>query len=440
MRVSVIGSGYVGLVSAVGLAQVGHQVVCMDINEQRVEQLRDGHSPIFEPGLDDMLVNNQRDGRLLFSTSMDEAVEHAELLMIAVGTPAGEDGSADLSHVLAVATAVGERLQRPLLVVVKSTVPVGTCERVRSAIEAQLRQRGVDIPFNVASNPEFLAEGVAINDFMRPHRIIVGVENESSAELLRELYAPFNRNHEKLMVMDVRSSELTKYAANAMLATRISAMNELANVAERLGADIEKVRLGIGSDPRIGYSFIYAGVGYGGSCFPKDVRALRSTAAQSGYQTRILDAVEAVNHDQRHTLFNKLSEHFSGQLEGRRIAVWGLSFKPNTDDIREAPALVLIDRLLAAGALVQAFDPQAAGQVKHKYQGQPALVVHDGPYAASAGADALALVTEWRQFWAPDFTRLKAEMAAPVLLDGRNIWAPDVVRGRGFTYYSIGRP
>jgi UDPglucose 6-dehydrogenase len=331
-------------------------------------------------------------------------------------------------------------MDKPLLVVVKSTVPVGTCLRVRNSIQSQLDARGSDLEFSVASNPEFLAEGVAVRDFMRPDRIVVGVENAGSEALLRELYAPFNRNHEKLLCMDVRSSELTKYAANAMLATRISAMNELSNVAERVGADIEQVRLGIGSDPRIGYSFIYAGAGYGGSCFPKDVRALSHTARQHGYRTRILDAVEQVNDEQRHKLFEKLEHHFDGDLTGRRIAVWGLSFKPNTDDTREAPSLVLIDALLAAGAEVHAFDPEAGEHVTRHYSASPAPVLHDDPYDAARDADALVLVTEWRQFWAPDFERLLREMAAPVLVDGRNIWSPDVVRSRGFTYHSIGRP
>jgi UDPglucose 6-dehydrogenase len=428
------------LVSGAGLAQVGHHVLCMDIDAKRVRRLREGECPIYEPGLGEMLVNNQRDGRLSFTDSLEAAVGHGEIVMIAVGTPADEDGSADLGHVLAVAEGIGRLMDRPLLVAIKSTVPVGTCSRVRDVIQHQLDARGSDMEFSVASNPEFLAEGVAVSDFMRPDRIVVGVENSGSEALLRELYAPFNRNHEKLLCMDVRSSELTKYAANAMLATRISAMNELSNVAERVGADIEHVRLGIGSDPRIGYSFIYAGAGYGGSCFPKDVRALCHTARQHGYETRILDAVERVNDEQRRKLFEKLHRHFDGDLAGRRIAVWGLSFKPNTDDTREAPAVVLIDALLEAGAAVHGFDPKAGAHIAQHYAGGPAPTLHDEPYAAAKHAEALVLVTEWRQFWAPDFDRLLAEMAAPVLVDGRNIWSPPVVRARGFTYYSIGRP
>jgi len=440
MRVSIIGSGYVGLVSGAGLSDVGHQVLCMDIDQERVERLKSGECPIYEPGLEDMLWNNTEAGRLEFTTSMEEAVDHAEILMIAVGTPPDEDGSADLSHVLAVAAEVGRYLMEPLLVVVKSTVPVGTCDRVRQAIQDALDERGEDISFSVASNPEFLAEGVAVSDFMKPDRIVVGVEDEASEQQLRELYAPFNRNHEKLMAMDVHSSELTKYAANAMLATKISFMNELSNIAYKVGADIEKIRHGIGSDPRIGYSFIYAGAGYGGSCFPKDVRALYHTARSYGYEADILRSVEAVNDRQKRKLFEMLDGHFGGDLEGRRIAVWGLSFKPNTDDIREASALVLIDALLEAGATVQANDPEAMDEVAELYEGQERLQLMDDPYEAAEDADALVLVTEWRQYWAPDFARLQDLMAEPVLADGRNIWSPEVVRNRGFTYYSIGRP
>jgi UDPglucose 6-dehydrogenase len=440
MRVSIIGSGYVGLVSGAGFSEVGHHVLCMDIDEARVARLRSGECPIFEPGLEDMLLENVSQRRLEFTGSMEEAVDHAEVLMIAVGTPPGEDGSADLSHVLAVAEAVGQELESPLLVVVKSTVPVGTCDRVRQAIQDALDERNSDLTFSVASNPEFLAEGVAISDFMKPDRIICGVEDEESEHILRELYAPFNRNHEKLMCMDVHSSELTKYAANAMLATKISFMNELSNVSEKVGADIEKVRLGIGSDPRIGYSFIYPGAGYGGSCFPKDVRALCHTAEEFGYRAEILQAVEAVNERQKNKLFEKLDTHFGGDLEDRTIAVWGLAFKPNTDDIREASALVLIDALLDAGARVHAHDPKAMEETERLYGGQDRLLLFEDPYEAAERADALVLVTEWRHFWAPDFDRLYQDMNERVLFDGRNIWSPEVVRNRGFIYYSIGRP
>jgi UDPglucose 6-dehydrogenase len=386
MRVSIVGSGYVGLVSGAGLSDVGHHVVCMDIDEARVESLRQGRMPIYEPGLEQMVRRNADEGRLEFTTSMEQAVGHAEVLFIAVGTPPDEDGSADLSHVLAVASAVGEHMSAPLLVVVKSTVPVGTCEQVRSTIAERLAQRSAELQFSVASNPEFLKEGAAIADFMKPDRIVVGVDNEGAEDLLRELYAPFNRNHEKLLCMDVRSSELTKYAANAMLATKISLMNELSNLAARVGADIEHVRTGIGSDPRIGYAFIYPGVGYGGSCFPKDVRALERTAGAHGYEAELLRAVEAVNHRQKQLPFRLLERHFDGDLEDRTIALWGLSFKPNTDDMREAPSLVLIESLLAAGARVRAHDPQAGGEALRLLEGRDGFELVADPYdAASTG-------------------------------------------------------
>jgi UDPglucose 6-dehydrogenase len=412
----------------------------MDINEQRIENLRNGVVPIFEPGLEEMVRENSRQGRLKFTASMVEALDHAQVLFIAVGTPPDEDGSADLSHVLAVAKAVGQHMDKPLLVAVKSTVPVGTCEKVSACIAQELEGRGVDIDFTVASNPEFLKEGAAISDFMKPDRIIVGVENEAAEALLRELYAPFNRNHEKLLCMDVRSSELTKYAANAMLATRISLMNELSNVAERVGADIEHVRNGIGSDPRIGFSFIYPGAGYGGSCFPKDVRALENTARQHGYDAELLRAVEAVNNRQKHKPFELLSRHFKGQMAGLKVAVWGLSFKPNTDDIREASSLNLIEACLAAGSGVRAHDPEANDEVGQLFAGQTGFETFDDPYEAAGGADALVLMTEWKLYWAPDFDRLLETMNQAVIVDGRNIWSPEVVRRRGITYYAIGRP
>jgi UDPglucose 6-dehydrogenase len=440
MRISIVGSGYVGLVSGAGLSEVGHHVLCMDINEERIERLRQGIVPIFEPGLESMLKENAEQGRIDFTTSLAAAVEHADILLIAVGTPPGEDGSADLSHVLAVAAGVGRCMQSPLLVVVKSTVPVGTCEKVRDAIDAELRRSGKNITFHVASNPEFLKEGAAIADFMKPDRIVIGTDNEEAENLLRELYAPFNRNHEKLLCMDVRSSELTKYAANAMLATKISLMNELSNVAERVGADIEHVRVGIGSDPRIGYSFIYPGVGYGGSCFPKDVRALEHTASQHGYEAELLRAVEAVNSRQKDRPFAILHGHFGADLSSARIAIWGLAFKPNTDDIREAPSIKLIDALLRHGAAVVAHDPEAGEAAAKLFTGRPGFSVTEDPYSAAEGADALALITEWKLYWAPDFARLRDSMKQPVIVDGRNIWSPRVVRRRGFTYYSIGRP
>jgi len=440
MRVSIAGSGYVGLVSGAGLSDVGHHVVCMDIDEARVEGLKNGVVPIFEPGLKKMLRSNSSQGRLEFTSSIARAVEHAEILFIAVGTPPGEDGSADLSHVLAVAAAVGEQLEKPLLIVVKSTVPVGTCAQVRDTIAEKLNERGIEVSFSVASNPEFLKEGAAISDFMKPDRIVVGVDNEGAESLLRELYAPFNRNHQKLLCMDVRSSELTKYAANAMLATKISLMNELSNIAAQVGADIEHVRNGIGSDPRIGYSFIYPGAGYGGSCFPKDVRALEHTARSNGYEAELLKAVEAVNKRQKHRPFEILSAHFGGKLDGLKVAVWGLSFKPNTDDMREAPSLDLIDALLSSGASVRAHDPEAAGEANTIFAGRAGFETVTDAYEATLDADALVLITEWKLYWAPDFERLKQDMKQAVIIDGRNIWSPEVVRRRGITYYAIGRP
>ena len=440
MRVSIAGSGYVGLVSGAGLSDVGHHVICMDIDEARVEGLRNGIVPIFEPGLENMLKRNSSQGRLEFTTSIAKAVQHAEVMFIAVGTPPGEDGSADLSHVLAVAAAVGQHIENPLLVVVKSTVPVGTCEKVRASIDAELARRGVSVRFSVASNPEFLKEGAAISDFMKPDRIVVGVDNEEAESLLRELYAPFNRNHQKLLCMDVRSSELTKYAANAMLATKISLMNELSNVAAHVGADIEHVRNGIGSDPRIGYSFIYPGAGYGGSCFPKDVRALERTANESGYTAELLQAVESVNNRQKNKLFEIFNNHFESKISGLTVALWGLSFKPNTDDMREAPSINLVDSVLSAGGAVRAHDPEAAAEAERLFEGRAGFRTLNDPYEAATGADALILITEWKLYWAPDFDRLASEMKQPVIIDGRNIWSPEVVRRRGITYYSIGRP
>jgi UDPglucose 6-dehydrogenase len=440
MKISIIGSGYVGLVSGAGLAEAGHSVLCMDVDETRIENLRKGKSPIYEPGLDEMLVNNSERGLLGFTTSMEKAVEHADAMLIAVGTPPSEDGSADLGHVLSVAASVGEFLAKRLLVIVKSTVPVGTCDRVRAAIQQELDFREERTTFSVASNPEFLAEGGAIKDFMHPNRIVCGVENEFSEDLLREMYAPFNRNHEKMLFMDVHSSELTKYSANAMLATKISLMNELANIAERVGADIEHVRQGIGSDPRIGYAFIYAGPGYGGSCFPKDVRALSHTAKEYGFEAKILDAVEHVNTHQKTHLFEMLKRAFNGELSGKCIAVWGLSFKPNTDDMREAPSRVLIDALLEAGACIRAHDPEAMDVALQIYGDNEDFSVHDDQYDAATGADALVLVTEWKLYWIPDYERLAANMRQKILLDGRNIWPQETALKLGFSCHAIGRP
>lgn len=440
MKISIIGSGYVGLVSGAGFAEAGHNVICMDVDAERIAKLREGHSLIYEPGLDDMLAANTERGHLAFTTSMEEALNHATALLIAVGTPPFEDGSADLGHVLSVARSIGELLSGPLLVVVKSTVPVGTCDQVRAEIQKQLDIRGEDISFSVASNPEFLAEGGAIKDFMQPNRIVCGVENEYSEELLRDIYAPFNRNHEKMLFMDVHSSELTKYSANAMLATKISLMNELANIAERVGADIEHVRQGIGSDPRIGYSFIYPGPGYGGSCFQKDVRALSHTASDHGFEAKILNAVEDVNAHQKTRLFDMLEKHFKDGLSGRCIAVWGLAFKPNTDDMREAPSRVLIDALLNAGASVRAHDPEAMDEATRLYGGREGFSIYKDQYDATIGADALVLVTEWKLYWVPDYEKLAEVMQQKVLVDGRNIWPQDSAMKHGFTCHAIGRP
>lgn len=440
MKISIIGSGYVGLVSGAGLAEAGHDVMCMDVDKARIEQLRQGRSPIYEPGLDGLLEDNIERGHLAFTSSIEKAVDHARAIMIAVGTPPSEDGSADLRHVLTVARDIGASLSKPMLVVVKSTVPVGTCDRVREEIRKQLEAHGKDVEFSVASNPEFLAEGTAIKHFMNPDRIICGVENAESERLLREMYAPFNRNHEKMLFMDLRSSELTKYSANAMLATRISLMNELANIAERVGADIENVRQGIGSDPRIGYSFIYAGPGYGGSCFPKDVRALSHTAREHGFEAQILDAVEDVNNRQKSRLFEILNKQFNRDLVGRCIAVWGLSFKPGTDDMREAPSRVLIDALLEAGATVRAHDPEAGKEAMLDYASEVAFSLCEDQYEAAAGAEALVLVTEWKPYWIPDYEKLAALMMQKVLVDGRNIWPQEPALELGFTCHAIGRP
>jgi len=440
MRISVIGSGYAGLVSGVGLSDAGHNVLCMDINADRIAALRKGRADIYEPGLEEMLLENTSRDHLAFTTSAQDAVNHAEALMIAVGTPPAEDGSADLDHVLNVAQSVGKFLLKPLLVIVKSTVPVGTCDRVRAEIQTQLDERELDISFSVASNPEFLAEGAALKNFMQPDRIVCGVEDEYSESMLREMYAPFNRNHEKMIFMDVRSSELTKYSANAMLATKISLMNELANIAERTGADIEQVRKGIGSDPRIGYSFIYAGPGYGGSCFPKDVRALARTAEEHGFDAKVLKAVENVNSYQKTRLFEILKQQFEDNLAGRCIAIWGLSFKPRTDDMREAPSRVLIKALLDAGASVRANDPEAMQEALLLYGENKNFSVHTKQYDAAMGADALVLVTEWKHYWIPDFERLAASMRQKILVDGRNIWPQSAALRHGFTYHAIGRP
>jgi UDPglucose 6-dehydrogenase len=439
MRIAVFGTGYVGLVTGACLADVGHQVMCIDVDAAKIEALHRGEIPIYEPGLEPIVRRNHAEGRLDFTTDAARGVAFGEMLFIAVGTPPDEDGSADLQYVLAVARSIGEHMDAYKVVVDKSTVPVGTADRVRNAISAVLAVRGVEIGFDVCSNPEFLKEGAAIEDFTKSARIVVGTDSERVRAAMRECYAPYSRNHDKIMFMDVRSAELTKYAANAMLATKISFMNEIANLAERLGADIEQVRLGIGSDPRIGYHFIYPGCGYGGSCFPKDVQALARTAREVGYEAELLDAVEAVNARQKRVLFDKLLQIFDGDLAGRTVAVWGLAFKPETDDMREAPSRVLMEALWAAGAHVRAFDPQAMDETARIYGARDDLELVSDRYRAVDGADALVICTEWKQFRAADFARLRALLATPVVVDGRNLYEPRALREAGLMYYAVGR-
>ncbi len=440
MKVTVYGSGYVGLVTGSLLADVGNDVLCVDIDETKVANLKKGIIPIHEPGLDEVIIRNVEIGRLNFTTDMDAAVAHSEMQFIAVGTPPDEDGSADLQHVLAVAGTIAERMQQRKLVVTKSTVPVGTSDRVAAKISEVLQARGSDLPFSTISNPEFLKEGAAIEDFRKPDRIVVGTQDPYAIEQMRELYAPFCRNHDRLIFMDIRSSELTKYAANSMLATKISFMNELSNLADSLGADIENVRIGIGSDPRIGYSFIYPGCGYGGSCFPKDVKALIATAKEVGYQAELLESVEAVNERQKSVLPDKINKHFNNDLSGKTFAVWGLSFKPNTDDMREAPSRVLMDALWSQGAKVQAYDPVAMDEARHLYPDHDGLTLTDSAMAATKDADALIIMTEWNEFRSPTWTELTASLKDPVIFDGRNLYEPSVVAEQGITYYCIGRP
>ena len=440
MNLTVFGIGYVGLVQAAVLAEVGHDVVCVDVDAAKVERLNQGFVPIFEPGLETLVRENHAAGRIVFTTDAAMAVRHGEIQMIAVGTPQGEDGSADLKYVLSVADAIGREMVASKIVVTKSTVPVGTADKVREAISAALKARGRDdLTFDVVSNPEFLKEGSAVADCMKPDRIIVGTESENSEAVMRELYAPFNRNHEKIIVMDVRSAEFTKYAANCMLATKISFMNEMANLAELLGADIEEVRKGIGSDPRIGYHFIYPGLGYGGSCFPKDVRALIRTAEDVGYEPVLLQSVEDRNNAQKAVLFDKVKAQFNGDLAGKTFALWGLSFKPNTDDMREAPARVLMEALWAAGAKVQAYDPEAMNEAQQIYGQRDDLLLCGTKEAALRGADALLIATEWKNFRAPSFEAIKQQLGTPVIFDGRNLYDPAVVARHGITYVSIGR-
>jgi UDPglucose 6-dehydrogenase len=439
MNVTIIGTGYVGLVTGACLADAGNHVLCLDLDRKKIDLLNQDKVPIYEPGLDDIVARNRAAGRLKFTTDVAASVAHGELQMIAVGTPPGEDGSADLQHVLAAARSIGRHMHGYKVVITKSTVPVGTSDKVRAAILEELDKRKASFEVAVVSNPEFLKEGAAVADFMRPERIIVGSEDPRAIALLRQLYAPFQRNHERIMVMGVRSAELTKYAANSMLATRISFMNEIANLAEALGADIEEVRRGIGSDSRIGYHFLYPGVGYGGSCFPKDVKALQKSSIQAGRPLRVLAAVDQVNEAQKRVLGDKIRARFGMNLSGRRFALWGLAFKPNTDDMREAPSLTLIADLIGAGASVRAYDPAARDEAKRIFADESRVEVVQSPMAALEGADALAIVTEWQEFRSPDFAAIKARLKTPAIFDGRNLYEPADVKAHGLEYYSIGR-
>jgi len=439
MKVTVFGSGYVGLVTGACLAEVGNDVVCVDIDPKKIEMLNRGEIPIYEPGLEKIVHNNTSAGRLSFTTDIETGVSHGLFQFIAVGTPPDEDGSADLQYVKAVAKSIGEHMGEYRVIINKSTVPVGTADKVHETIIEALKKRALEIDFDVVSNPEFLKEGAAIDDFMKPDRIVIGTDNPRTTELLRALYTPFNRNHDRLVVMDIRSAELTKYAANAMLATKISFMNELSNMAERLGADIEQVRLGMGSDPRIGYHFIYPGCGYGGSCFPKDVQALERTAKEIGYDAPLLQAVETVNNRQKTILFQKVNKHFGGELKGKTFAIWGLAFKPKTDDMRAAPSRTLIEALWAAGAKVRAYDPEAMHEAQRIFGDRPDLVLCENSKSTLTGADALIVVTEWQTFRSPDFDFIKDQLNTPTIFDGRNIYDPAMLNNKGFTYYAIGR-
>ncbi len=439
MNITVFGAGYVGLVTGACLADVGNNVICVDVDCDKIHNLQCAKIPIFEPGLDALIAENSSAGRLSFTTDAEASVKHAEVIFIAVGTPPDEDGSADLSYVMDVAKTIARHVDHSLIVVNKSTVPVGTAEKVLQVIKQEINEAYRHLSIEVVSNPEFLKEGDAIKDFTRPDRIVIGAASKQAAETIANLYRPFNRDREKTLIMQTRSAELTKYAANAMLAAKISMMNEFANIAFRVGADIEEVRLGIGSDPRIGYQFIYPGLGYGGSCFPKDVQALARTAAEVGYDARLLDAIEAVNTDQKHLLFNMIKAHFNGQLSGVTIAIWGLAFKPNTDDMREAPSLTIIKNLLASGANIKAYDPEAMDEAQRILSAHDNIEWISDPLEVTQNADALAIITEWSIFRSPDFEQLQLNLNQPIVFDGRNLYRPEVMSARGFVYYSIGR-
>ena len=439
MKITMFGTGYVGLVTGTCFAEMGNDVLCVDVNAAKIQALQAGEIPIYEPGLEQMVHANMEGGRLHFSTDLESGVAHGDLLFIAVGTPEDEDGSADLKYVLGVARTIGTHMDRPKIIIDKSTVPVGTADQVKAAVTEVMAEREADISFDVVSNPEFLKEGDAISDFMKPDRIVIGSNNSQTLATMEALYAPFNRNHDKIVQMDVRSAELTKYAANVMLATRISLMNELANIADHLGADIEAVRRGIGTDPRIGYHFIYAGAGYGGSCFPKDVKALIHTAGEVGYDAAIVNSVEVVNQRQKRIIFHKVENHFESNLEGLTFALWGLAFKPNTDDMREAPSCTIMDLLFAAGANVRAYDPAAHGEAQRLYGDHPHFHLCGTREQTLDGADGLVVITEWNEFRSPDFLDIKRRLNTPVIFDGRNLFDPDYLRQLGFAYYGIGR-
>lgn len=442
MKVTIFGTGYVGLVTGACLAEVGHNVLCVDIDQEKIEDLKKDILPIHEPGLELIVVENYKEGRLSFTSNIEKGVKYASIQLIAVGTPADEDGSADLQYVVSVAKSIGQYMTDDKIIIDKSTVPVGTGDKVSEALSNELKQRNLNYKYHIVSNPEFLKEGAAVNDFMKPDRIIIGTDNnEGVKKIIHELYAPFNRNHDRVIFMDVRSAELTKYASNSFLATKISFMNEISNLAERLGADIENVRLGMGADPRIGYHYIYPGCGYGGSCFPKDVQALAKTARQVGYHAELLKAVEAVNYRQKELLFDKISRHFNGKenLKGKTIALWGLAFKPDTDDMREASSRTLMAALWQAGARVQAYDPESMEETQRIYDSRDDLLLMDTKEACLKNADMLVICTEWKQFRAPDFDLIKETISEPLIFDGRNLYDPELMRDQGFVYYAIGR-
>ena len=439
MKLSMVGTGYVGLVTGTCFAEMGNSVICVDIDEKKIEKLKQGIIPIYEPGLDTMVKENYKRGTLEFTTDIKEALKKSDIIFIAVGTPQGEDGSADLQYVLKVAQDIGRYMTHEMVIVDKSTVPVGTADKVKETIQKELDKRKENIPFEVVSNPEFLKEGSAIEDFMKPDRVVIGAKNEKTVEIMKELYAPFTHNHERFIAMDVRSAEMTKYTANAILATKISFMNEIANICERVDADVNKVRIGIGSDRRIGYSFIYPGCGYGGSCFPKDVQALNKIALDAGYEPRIIQAVEEVNKAQKRVLAKKVIERFGEDLSNKTFAIWGLSFKPETDDMREASSITIINELTKRGAKIKAYDPKAMDEAREFYlKDNPNVEYTQSKYDALNGADAMLLVTEWKEFRSPDFDEMKQRLKNPIIFDGRNQYKIEKMKDRGFEYYQIG--